>query len=280
MIQVNNIVGFSDTHCGDSLGLHPDWTIYGDGGRPTSPTRLQKALWSMWREFWDDHVPSWVRGQKWTAVHNGDGIDGVHHGSVTQLTHNLTDQRRIAYECLKPIADAARASGGEYYHIRGTEAHVGKSGAEEEALARELGAVPDEDGNHARWELWIRVGKSPGKLCHFTHHIGTTSSAAYESTAVHSEWVKMQTQASEDGTEPPQVVVRSHRHRHFETKKHFRGEYGYSIVTPCWQLRTPFSFRGAGRAMLPHFGGILVRMGDRELHTRSKVWTPQRSKEA
>ena len=169
---------------------------------------------------------------------------------------------------------------GRYSHVRGTEAHVGQSGAEEERLAQRLGAIPNEQGQHARWELWKRLG---GALIHFSHHIGTTGSSAYESTAVYKEMVEAFVEAGRWGDEPPQVVGRSHRHRCLETRIPTKDGYGISVVTPAWQLKTPFAHRGAGarqaRPPRPRIGGGLIRHGDEELPTRFKVWRIERPRE-
>ena len=152
--------------------------------------------------------------------------------------------------------------------------------AEEERLAETLGAVQNKEGQYARWELWLRVGNGKGHLCHFLHHIGTTGSAAYESTAVHKELIESFVEAGRWGDEPPQVVVRSHRHRHFEER--IPGAAGYIIatVTPAWQGKTPFTWKIPGaRIAQPQFGGVLIRAGDEELHSRFRVWRLERPKE-
>lgn len=272
-----NIIVVSDTHCGCRLGLCPPEGVPLDDGGTYQPSRLQRKVWSIWEAFWGEWVPRVTKKEPWDLVMNGDALDGVHHNSTTQISHNLKDQHGIAEASLKPAVSACLRSGGRYYHVRGTEAHVGKSAVEEERLAKELKAVPNEEGQHARWELWTRVG---GHLCHFQHHIGTTSSMAYESTAVHKEWQEMQAHCSEAGIEPPQVIVRSHRHRHFETRKSFRDGYGISTVTPAWQLKTPYTYKIAGaRLSQPQFGGILIRAGDEELHTRFFVKRLERPRE-
>src|SRR5260370_29961508 len=59
----------------------------------------------------------------------------------------------------------------------------GRRDAVDALLARPAtSAIPTPDGQHARWELWKQVGKG---LVHFSHHIGTTGTNHYESTAVH-----------------------------------------------------------------------------------------------
>jgi len=233
----------------------------------------------MWTEFWQEWVPRVTKGEPYAVVMNGDALDGVHHNSVTQVSHNLKDQSAIAYTVLSEITNKAKDG---YYHVRGTEAHVGKSAQEEERLAEALGAIPNEQGQHARWELWKRVGSSQGgHLCHFLHHIGTTGSAAYESTAVHKELVEAFVEAGRWGDEPPQVVVRSHRHRHYEIRIATGKGYGISTVTPAWQLKTPYTYRIPGsRLAQPQFGGVLIRAGDEELHTRFFVRRIERPTEA
>ena len=279
MTRTNNIVVFSDTHCGCRLGLCPPDGVPLDDGGNYSPSALQLKVWGIYEEFriWTKKV---TKGEPWDLVMNGDALDGVHHRAVTQISHNLKDQLACAVYALGPFVKECKRSGGRYYHIRGTEAHVGPSAQEEERLAEHLGAEPNETGQFARWELWKRVGSGKGHLCHFLHHIGTTGSQAYESTAVHKELVESFVEAGRWGDEAPQVIVRSHRHRHFETRIAHKDGYAIATVTPAWQLKTPFTYRIPGsRLAQPQFGGVLIRAGDEELHTRFFVRRVERAKE-
>ena len=125
---IRNIVVISDTHCGCRVGLcHKDGAALDDGGR-YAPSRLQRKVFGMWEEFWGERVPRAVKREPFIVVHNGDAIDGVHHGSTTQISHNILDQVGLAENLLRPIVEKCE---GRYYHIRGTEAHVGKSGTHE-----------------------------------------------------------------------------------------------------------------------------------------------------
>ena len=58
----------------------------------------------------------------------------------------MGDQCKVTLALLEP--EAAKAEGG-LYMVRGTEAHVGISAQTEEAMARALGAVPNDDSNTA-----------------------------------------------------------------------------------------------------------------------------------
>lgn len=274
---IRNLVIISDTHCGCRLGLcPPDPITLDDGGKYTA-SAFQQKMWALWREFWDSWVPEVTKGEPFDLVHNGDVVDGVHHNSTTQISHNIGDQIAIAELALRPEVERCLASGGTYYHIRGTEAHVGQQGTHEERLARLLGAKPNALGQHARYDLWKRVGKA---LVHTMHHIGTTSSAAHESSAVNAELTAEYVEAARWNRESPDFVVRSHRHRSIAVDLNSAKGYAAAIVTPAWQGKTPYVWRIPGaRISEPQLGGVLIRQGDEEFYYRRWVKSFDRSRE-
>jgi hypothetical protein len=272
MTEEMNLCVVSDLHCGCRLGLCPrDGVQLDDGGR-YEPSAFQLVLADWWDLFWNEFVPEATKGEPFGVVCNGDALDGVHHGAVTQVSNNLGDQANIAYQMLKPVVDLCE---GRYWHIRGTEAHVGPSGQEEERLAQRLGALPNPDGQYARWELWKMVGP---KLCHILHHIGTTGSQAYESTALHKELTESYIEAARWNRKPPDLICRAHRHRYLETTIATAGGRAMAVVLPSWQGRTPFAWKIPGaRLSTPQFGGIVIRYAHGELFIRSFVRTTERS---
>ena len=96
MSATKRLVVISDLHSGCRLGLCPSGGVPLDDGGMYLPSDLQLKLWSMWREFWDDFVPTVTGGKPWALVVTGDAIDGVHHGSTTPVSHPLLDPVRIA----------------------------------------------------------------------------------------------------------------------------------------------------------------------------------------
>lgn len=276
-----SLIIVSDTHCGCRLGLmNPEVPVRLDGGGWYQASKFQKAMWKLWRELFDVWVPQVTRGEPYDLVHNGDAIDGVHHRSTTQISQNIEDQLRIAESVLQPEVNRCKASGGTYYHIRGTEAHVGQSGEYEERLARTLGAKPNDEDQFARFELWKRVGGKNGPLVHLLHHIGTTGSAAHEASAVNAELSAAYVEAARWRREPPDFIVRSHRHRSIAVDLNSARGYAAGIVTPAWQGKTPFAFKVPGaRLSEPQFGGIAIRHGDEEFYYRRKIWGFDRSDE-
>lgn len=262
---VNNLVVVADQHCGCQLGLcSPEGMRLDEGGR-AMPSELQLKVWAWWDEFWNEWVPMVTKGEPYILVENGDLIDGVHHEATTQMSHNLEDQAELAYRIMRPQVDRAAA----YYQTRGTEAHEQKSAVEAERLAKRLGAIPNKQGQYARYSLRIRVGNG---LVQVAHTIGTASSTGYESSAVQKELEQAFVEAAKGGSEPPNVIIRSHRHRQIETRIPCYKGYAISCVTAGWQLKTPYAWRVAGaRQAEPQFGGMIVRSGDNDVYTRHWV---------
>jgi hypothetical protein len=80
-------------------------------------------------------------------------------------------------------------------------------------------------------------------------------------------------EAARWGDEPPDYVVRSHRHRaiaiDLDMRKKGKSVYAAGIVTAGWQGKTPFCFKIAGGRMAqPQFGGLCIRTGDEEHYYR------------
>ena len=265
-LQVTNIVVISDTHAGSRLAVcPPDGLPLDEGGR-YSPSPLQLKIWAYWQYFWEHFVPTVCDGEPFAVVLNGDAVDGDHHGSVDQISHNLEDQCRFAELLLKPIVERCE---GRFYMVRGTEAHVGKSGQNEEGLAKRLGAIPSPEGQYARYELWKDIG---GRLIHFAHHIGTTGSQHYESSAVMREIVEAFVESGRWLDRAPDIMVRSHRHRDIEVSIPSANGRTLGLVTPGWQAKTSFAYKIAGgRQTQPQFGGIVIRLHKDVLYARHYV---------
>lgn len=270
--MIKNVIVISDLHAGCQLGLFPvGLKIPLDNGGYYVPSKLQKVLWNFWNEFWEDWVPTVTKGEPYIVVVNGDAIDGIHHNSVTQITHNIADQIVIAEKILLPIREKA----AKFYYIRGTEFHGGKSAQWEEILAKNLKAEKDKNGRYSRWSLWLQLNKSA--LIHFTHHIPYTTVSNYSSTAVLRELSEAFLICGRYGSRPPDIIVRSHRHRAVEVRIPSRNTYAIGLVTPAWQYITPFAYRMMpGKLGIAEIGGCLIRHGDEDvIYSRFKVMSIQ-----
>jgi len=270
--DINNIVVVSDLHLGCQLGLMPVQRFRLDGGGYYHRSRLQAVVARYWREFWDDFVPYATKGEPFAVVINGDLIDGRHHRATTQISQNLADQRRLAEIAIDPIHEACK---GRLFVVRGTPAHSGESGEDEESIAKAIDAMPDEFGRYSRNDLWIRCGDA---LCHFMHHIGTSSRMAYETSAVMAELSEEFTVAARFSNQPPDIVCRSHRHKNVEISVPTDRYRGFSFVTSGWQLKTPFAWKINGKIVPPEFGGSVIRQGKRHFYIEHYVKMVSRSK--
>jgi len=270
---INNAVVVSDLHCGCRMGLYPcdTWEdLIMDGGATHKPSKFQVEVFAVWKKFWDDWVSEATRKEDYVLVVNGDGVDGRHHNSVTQISQNMSDQKKIAEAVLGPIL--AKPKCKALYWIRGTEAHVGPSAEHEEDLAKSLGAIKNEEGQHSSYTMYLRLGGEKGCLIHFAHHIAGTGRTHYESSAVMGEIGDMYVEAGRWGNSAVDILVRSHRHRYIEVRVPSRHGYTIGCVTPGFQGPTPFSRKIAGgRQSEPQVGGIVIRQGDMDSYTRSFV---------
>lgn len=275
--MIKQILFISDLHAGCQYGLMPPGRHTLDGEGYCEPSPLQLKVYDWWTEFWEEWVPYETEGEPYAIVVNGDTTDGRHHGATTQVSQNLKDQRRIAQRLLEPIVDKCK---GNFYMVRGTECHVGLAAENEETLGEILKAKKNGTSNHTHWELWLRLGGEKGTLIHALHHIGTTGSMHYESTAAMKELSEAYAEAGRWKNNAPDVIVRSHRHRHIEVSVPTENGKGIATITPGWQLKTPLVYRIAGgRSSLPQFGGVLVRKGSKGHYTREKVFDIDRPKE-
>lgn len=265
--SLRHIVCVSDMHAGSSVALCPPDFELDDGGLYRF-SDYQGTLWSWWREFWDEWVPRITGKERYAVVINGDVIDGQVKQSTTNWSVNFEDQARAAIDLLKPVA----AEAAEFYIVRGTEAHVGKSAQFEERIARELQAI-GHGKTHSRWDLWYRLGD---RTIHFAHHIGTTSSTAYEASALCRELVAAFVEAGQwQDQPPPSMCVRSHRHRFCLVSIPTVSGEATIFVTPGWQLHTPFSHRMGQSMRVPQIGGVCISLDGGELVVRKKIWAPK-----
>ena len=272
--MTNQLVVVSDLHSGCRLGLCPPKGVRLDDGGMYRPSAFQRKVHRYWLQFWDG-VDSEASSEPWDLVVNGDMIDGVHHRATTQVSHNLEDQSRIAEALLAPVVEKCP---GQVWVVRGTEAHVESSAREEERLARRLGAVPNSQGQFARWELWKTCGN---QLVHFLHHVSPAGNQAGETTAVFKELIESYTIAGKWRRRPPNLIVRSHRHRYVACEVPVAGKrkggpagFAKAVTTPAWQGKTPFVWKIAGgRLTTPQFGGLVIRLEDGELVIKRRVWT-------
>jgi hypothetical protein len=265
---MKSVITVSDLHVGSTMGLCPPIVKVTDRGE-YRPNKYQRTLRKYWINFWRVIVPERTQGAKMRVVEiNGDAIDGVHHETVSVFSTSLRAQEEAAIEKLQEIREICPVPIDEFYFVKGTEAHVGKAGDNEERIAKAIGAVPNETGEYASYQWWIDVD---GCLFQFAHHIGVTSSAAYESSAPMREMIAGLIEAAQWDRKLPHIFVRSHRHRFIEVPIPTVNGRIRSIITPGWQLRTP-NVERIDRMRMPHIGGVIFNVEEGECQVREKIY--------
>jgi hypothetical protein len=266
---MKSIVVISDGHIGSTVGLCPKEGVeVVDKGR-YMPNKYQLTLLKYWRHFWREFVPENTRGSSEVFLElNGDMIDGVHHKTVNIISSSWEVQESAAVDMILEIKEICPVKFKQTFVVKGTEAHVEAAGQSEERIAKAIGATPNELGEYASYQWWLDVD---GLIFQFAHHIGVTSSAAYESSAPMREMVSGLVEAAQWGRQIPDVFVRSHRHRFIEVPIPSVNGRIRSIITPGWQLRTPFTER-IDRMRMPHIGGVVFRVEDGRCDVREKIY--------
>jgi len=241
-----NIIVVSDTHFGSSVAVAKKHQF--DDGGTYIPGPIQMKLADLWDDFWG-WAYELTREEGFTLVHCGDVIDGDHHHSTQVSSANLKVQENLAIEMMGTIVRLPGCK--HYFQIRGTGAHVGDAAETEERIAESLRADKTNSDTFSRWELWL---KSDDDLIHFSHHIGNTSSSAYESSAMRREMVSAYEDSGVWTRRPPTIIVRAHTHRFIRVEDpHMIG-----VKLPGWQAKTAYGYK-IDRLRGPMFGGIVIR---------------------
>jgi hypothetical protein len=246
------LVCISDLHVGSVVGLWPPSGVTLDEGGQVVLNRVQQQLWRWWKdEFWSEFVPARCKKRQRVLVVNGDLVEGTAHNAAALCAPDAADQRKAAIHLL----GQERRKGDLLYVVRGTEAHAGLSGGDEEAIAQALGCPQDKaTGQYSRWHL---VFKCNGVIVDFAHHIGMSTSPVSEGTALTTQLVLAMREAGQWGGVLPDLLVRSHRHRFWMSGAPGQRGVHTILTTPAWQGKTPFVQR-ISPATMPQIGGVVV----------------------
>ena len=149
------LVVAGDLHINSTVALSPDkFTL--DDGHVFTPSKPQRWINQKWKAFWeaaetrkDEHDAEVV------TILNGELADVNKHPTTQQVTEHAGDATGMAVKAL----EAAQRISDRIYVTRGSEAHVGLSGGLDEAVARAIGAMPDENHRYSRFHF--RGGREP-----------------------------------------------------------------------------------------------------------------------
>lgn len=239
-----------------------------DGGK-YKPSRPQSWLWQCWIDYWDQ--VSKIRQRERADLYwvlNGDAVEGgPHHGTTQIISANPEAQAYVA-DRIFGVPKALKPQ--RTFVIRGTETHVGPSGASEEALAKQLHAEPDPETE--TWSWWRLRLEIHDVLLDFTHHGRQGYRPWTEANAVALLAAQVFFEHARRQQRHPDIAVRSHMHRY--------GDSGSShptrvIQTPAWQLKTAYAHKVAAES-LSDVGGVVIVLRPKEVpDVRAILFTPE-----
>lgn len=228
-------------HAGSTVGLCPaENSIMLDDGGHYEPSSYQKEIWKHWVEFWRTTKQiATEENSEVVMVFLGDIMDGNHHQTTQIVSSNIAaTQMMIAQECIDKAINTLGGAMSSMVFIRGTEAHAGKSGQYEEALARLYEKAVEVNGKKSHWGLTINMGNISIDLAHhgrigqraWTKLSGPASIGA--ETIIHCSIARQNV---------PDYVIRGHYHQWADTGDTFPKPRVIQI--PSWQIPTAYVHR-------------------------------------
>lgn len=222
MKPINTLLVISDLHAGSKWAVCPRDAECVETGNPPARNIVMDWLTGAW-----DEMVAWAKertGERWALLLNGDAIEGKHHGGREIWSDIDADHTDAAEKLIRQLGTPNKT-----YIVQGTECHTRH---EENRLAKSLKAeLADEGGafSHLRF-----TAGSKGCVVSATHHITTTSRAYLESNNLMAALGHEIIECDHAGWPTPDLIIRSHRHRHGYYTTGGKG----ILVTSAWQALT------------------------------------------
>jgi hypothetical protein len=192
------LVVCSDLHCGSSVGLMPpDSENLAGNTIGFGKNKHQEWLWECWQNALGQ-VADHAAGDPYAVLVNGDATEGIHHRSPEVVASLIENHCTMAAEALRPLTSKAAAT----FITKGTECHTHNI---ETYLAKLIGA--QDEVAREKWLINIH-----GCAVDATHHIGATSRAYLEASALSITLGNARLNSVRAGHPVAQVYLRAHRH--------------------------------------------------------------------
>lgn len=261
----------SDIHAGSSVAVCAG-PVQLDDGQTVHPSEVQGWLADLWAEYWQ-----WVgenRGDWLGVLVVGDLFDGDHHGTHQLMGRHPGIQGAVARRLFEPVFDLKPDA---VFFVRGTESHVGQSGASEEGFAKQcaeagLPVVPDPSTGTFSW--WHFRGRFGGTLVDAAHHGRIGGREWTKHNAALNQAADIVLSHAQSGDPIPDLAFRGHLHTFSDSGHNYRTRV---IQLPAWQLKTGYGHKVAVDKV-SDIGGLLVTLPETGLATvEPKITRPTRS---
>lgn len=242
------IAAVSDIHAGSTVAVFPDGEFYQDDGGEYKRSPLQAWLHDKWLKSWDT-FQEMINGEPWILILNGDLVEGHHHKSHQNVSPQGAMEFRAAHRLLRTPLGIPNLK--HIHVIRGTEAHVGKGGCNEESLAAIL-ANGDEDlpaqpivrcpDIPSNWSSYHRRILVDGRLFDIRHHgrFGQRAHTAEAYLKLYAQDIALNHILA--GHEPPDIAIRSHFHQFMDSGPSTSWKTRV-VALPSFQAITTFGHR-------------------------------------
>jgi hypothetical protein len=242
----------SDQHANSTLAaVPPEGCVLDDGGK-YQPSAVNSWIWDCWTNYWErvaQHV-KYLDAELW-CVFNGDLVEGTAHHGTTQVVSSHPEPQ--AYLADRIFGVPRSLAPQRTFVVRGTEAHVGPSGATEEAFARSIRA--EKDHATGRWSWWQLRLAPHGCLIDCAHHPSIGGNLPWtQPQAVQRLAFLVFSHHAVRGMPHPKLVIRSHRH---VTGDSYDAYPTRAIITPAFQLKTAYAHKVAADS-IADIGGIVI----------------------
>ena len=232
------LVSLSDMHSGGSTALFPDYQmVFNHANQPAlpiNPNPKQSAMYKHWVHCAQE-VKRIGKGKRLIIVHNGDAIDGFHHGTIQLMVSNEAHQSQIHIALMDDFLKAcgfSRKNGDEIHYTSGTESHTNWA---EYGISQHFQDAQYHD------ELKMTVN---GREVWYTHHGANAGKGANEGNG-HRNWLRdIYYDCLKWGTPPPDMVITSHFHK--ASYQAFIDGYRHTLhgqILPSWQFKTRYAHR-------------------------------------
>ena len=240
------LVVLSDMHSGSNMALFPNRFWQGKNGVNHTPTSKQEMIWKKFGEV-AANIAKERKDKRVILVHNGDAIDGVHHGSLDVATRDVGEQGELHIELMDWFQKKIKwQRGDKLYYVAGTETHTGDT---EDWIAKSLNAQQSEDGSYYRNQLELLVNN---RRINFVHHGPPAGKGANEGNSMRNWLRDIYFDSLKDKQPPPDMVISGHVHQ--PTYSTYVAREGdafrmvHGIICPSWQMKTRYAHMAAPMA--------------------------------
>lgn len=236
------IVSLSDMHSGSTTALFPNYPMRFPISEKDeinhSPTHHQTRMYEHWLKCADEVKRAGI-GKRLIIVHNGDAIDGNHHGTIQIISPNPKHQTLIHTELMEAFLSRCGFSvqnGDELHYTNGTESHTSWT---------EYGIKEYFDFMNAQYheEMQLEVN---GRKIWWTHHGPNPGKGANEGNA-HRNWLRdIYWDCLKGKLSPPDLIITGHFHKsHYDSYNQSFDHTIHGMILPSWQMKTRYAYRVA-----------------------------------